>query len=201
VTSRKATVVAILSLITHFSHVPSWRKAVTAITQVDPSWHRRTLLSKAWTLVRLSPRFDCVLFFFDTRLPVLFRALYCVRHLGGPRSKLVFTTWLHDVSQYGGAPRALLKPRAWRRLVRYLYYYVFVRLLDLIVVHSSAEVDLYARAFRVPASRFRFVPYCVRHDALTAGPEVQASLAIPMWSPPAAIATGRPSSQLLLAGA
>jgi glycosyltransferase involved in cell wall biosynthesis len=77
---------------------------------------------------------------------------------------MVFTTLLCDVSRFGLFPP--LNRRWLYEKCRQLYYCVFVRVMNVIVVHSTVEVDLYSRVFRVPPSRFRFVPYCVRSDAM-----------------------------------
>jgi glycosyltransferase involved in cell wall biosynthesis len=39
--------------------------------------------------------------------------------------------------------------------------------MDIIVVHSSAEVNLLAQTFNVSPTRFKFIPYFVRADAMS----------------------------------
>jgi glycosyltransferase involved in cell wall biosynthesis len=163
----------ILSLITHFSHLPLWEENTTRIDIVDPDWAKRSLLAKAWTIVRLAPQYDCIVFFYDTRLPVIFWFLYCLFHLSKPRLRIVFTTFLCDVAPF---VKLSYSHKDWMRArLRYYYYLVFTRIVKTIVVHSSAEINIYASMFRVPRNHFRFIPYFVRRDALSSENEAMTS--------------------------
>lgn len=153
----------VLSLITHYSSVPGWESHTTRIDYVDPQWTRRNRLSKGLALLRLAGTWDRILFFYDTRLPLIFWVLYVLRFWANPRERMIFATFLCDVSRlqkpthrFGGIYETL----------RRLYFAMFTRVFHTIVVHSRAEIDLYARSFGVPRERFRFIPYCVRRDAL-----------------------------------
>lgn len=154
----------ILSLITHFSHIPAWETATTRIDQIDPNWKQRSRLSQARFLVRIALQWDRIVFFYDTQLPFLFWMLYLLRYWHNPRQRMIFTTWLYDASPL---PARLKITKAEIRLwIGRVYFWVFTRLFRVIIVHSSAEVSAYAKMFGVPPSRFAFIPYFVRSDAL-----------------------------------
>jgi glycosyltransferase involved in cell wall biosynthesis len=92
-----------------------------------------------------------------------------VRYQSNPSNRIVFTTFLNDISSFKKFHRL---SKGWiREKLRFLYYFVFTRMAKVIVVHSSAEIDLYASTFHLPRERFSFIPYCVRGDALSSNPQ------------------------------
>ncbi len=127
-------------------------------------------MSKAILLVRLAAKWDRIVFFYDTRLPLIFWVLYVIRFWNTPRERMIFATFLCDVSSFKKSTRGFA---GMYERFRRLYFAMFTRIFQAIVVHSKAEMDLYAETFGVPRERFHFIPYCVRRDALNGdGPSV-----------------------------
>lgn len=155
----------VLSLLTQYSSLAAWRNCTTSIDSVDPRWEERSLVSRALLLVELAPVYDVVVIYQDVRLPVLFWLLACLRFGRRPATKLVFVALLCDVSQFH--TKSFFSRRWLYEGARRMYYKFFTRIHHRIVVHSSAEVELYARVFGVPRELFWFVPFHVRPEALT----------------------------------
>jgi len=130
---------------------------------------------KAIKLTKLATTYDCIVFHYDVRLLMIFWLLYCVRYLSKPNDRIVFTTFLNDVSSFTRFP---LLSKGWiREKLRFIYYFIFTRMAKVIVVHSSAEIDIYAKAFQLPRDRFEFIPYFVRRDALNSN---QQNISLPI---------------------
>ena len=162
----------ILSLITHFAHVARWEANTTRIDLIDPIWHERSLLSKALKLLELAPEYNQIVFFYEIQLVVIFWLLYLARYRTNPRERIVFTTFLNDISSFVSFPRISM---GWfREKFRFIYYFAFTRMVKVIVVHSSSEVDFYASTFHLPRTRFQFIPYFVRRDAISSNLQTRA---------------------------
>ena len=132
-------------------------------------------MPKAIKLTKLATTYDCIVFHYDVRLLMIFWLLYCVRYLSKPNDRIVFTTFLNDVSSFTRFP---LLSKGWiREKLRFIYYFIFTRMAKVIVVHSSAEIDIYAKAFQLPRDRFEFIPYFVRRDALNSN---QQNISLPI---------------------
>jgi glycosyltransferase involved in cell wall biosynthesis len=159
--------VRILSLITHFAHVPQWETTTTRIDTVYPDWPTRSLPSKAFLIARSAPSWDRNVFFYDTRLPLVVSLIALLLHPHGHRRRMVFTTFLCDTTRLESAHFSI---GGLYLLARWAYFWVFVRLFSSVVVHSRAEIETYSRVFGVPQSRFVFVPYFVRDDAFAVVP-------------------------------
>lgn len=150
----------VLSLLTQYRHLTPWGTNTTSIDSVDSVWKERSLWSKAWQLVQIAPDYELVVFYQDIRLPVLFWLFAWIRRAGPPASQLVFVALLCDVSRFNlpfRFDRRWLYDRA-----RWFYYRWFTHIHHKIVVHSSAEVALYAAAFGAPRECFRFIPFHMR---------------------------------------
>jgi len=130
----------ILSLITHFSHLDKWENKTDRINKIDPTWEKRSILSKTWSIMQNVENYDCLIFFYDTLLSVLFNLLYFLRFPFQPRPSLVFTTMLCDISRFN-AFSPFSQQWVYEKF-RWLYYAFFVRLFNKIVVHSSSEVTM-----------------------------------------------------------
>jgi glycosyltransferase involved in cell wall biosynthesis len=157
--------IRILSLITHFSHLAQWEANTTRVNLIDPIWQKRSRLSKVWKLLQLAPEYDCILFFYDVRLLVIFWLFYYVRYQTNPSDRMFFTTFLCDVSSF--AKFSYLSKNWIREKLRFIFYFAFTRMVKIIVVHSSTEIDLYANTFHLHRNHFEFIPYFVRRDALS----------------------------------
>lgn len=160
----------ILSLIPHFGkdvgyQVPCWEANTTRIDLVDRNWNRRNLVGKAIKLLQIYSRWDRIVFFYDSRLPMLLWFLNLLWFRSNFRERVVFTTWLCDTSLFDHPPAGRL--RSIYSQIRKIYYSTFASLFRAIVVHSSAEVSYYATTFNIPEKRLRFIPYFARQDSLT----------------------------------
>ena len=134
----------ILSLITHFQHIDSWEQSTTRIDKVVPSWASMGRSAKAWSAARIASGFDCIIFFYDPLVCVLFLPYFIIQHFSKVKPKLVFTTWLCDVSVFR---EMKFNPRGSYNFLRWVFFCFFVRICDKIIVHSSYEVNLYANVF------------------------------------------------------
>ena len=145
----------ILSLNTNpgFEDNESWHATTTGISTLVMGWHQKSTLSKASSLLRVAWDFDAVLFHLDLRLAILFGL---AQGIFAPGSVSVFQGFLCDTSRYA---RPASVPKAIRNKASYLVHWLFVRSMTNIIVHTKAEIELYADVFHVPASRFTFIPY------------------------------------------
>lgn len=159
--------VRILTLLTHL-RVASWEAGTTRIDEIDPLWMRRSVWSEAWHLIHLADAYDSILFYNDVSLPVLFWLFYFVRHAATPPQRLVYCGFLCDVSRFNELFR--LDGCWFYDRARWFYFWLFVRIQSCLVVYSRAEVQVYADSFRVASTRFKFVPFYVRTDAMNDAP-------------------------------
>lgn len=133
-----------------------WQEHTTAITELDPNWHGRSLLMKTIVLTKIAKPFDVILFHFDSRLAGF---ASFIQRIVAPSRSLVFQGLLRDVSRHSPTMGRL------RDRLGLWFHRILVRHLDTVIVHTSAEVDLYSECFKTPRSRFMFVPYFYYEDA------------------------------------
>lgn len=153
----------ILSLITHFKHIQSWELATTRIDKIYPNWQMMNLFIKAWNVAKIAPQYDCIVFFYDPFLLVLFTVCHFLANCSRKKPIIVFTTLLYDVSTFNNKRVGV---RGFYNYLKLNLYRFFINRCDKIVVHSSNEIKLYSGFFKVPEEKFSFVPYFVRRDAL-----------------------------------
>jgi len=158
----------ILSLITHFQHVASWKNKTKVITDEIPSWGKIHRTVKAWKLAKIAPKYDCIIFFYDSLLLFIFCQLFRFRHPFKEKPVIIFTTFLCDVSRFNNFNFSF---RGLYDAIRKLYYRIFINLCDKVVVHSTKEILYYADTFKVSINKFHFIPYFVRSDALVSQEE------------------------------
>jgi glycosyltransferase involved in cell wall biosynthesis len=154
--NNERTHVRILNLNTSpgFEDNVLWQSHSIPITSLDQSWPRRSLLGKAKKLLGVSRTFDVVLFHLDMRLAAVYGLL---RLFVSSKQRLIFQSFLCDVSRYSSSSGSITT--LVRNNVSLLLHHLLVRTMNLVIVHTRAEVGLYSRFFRVPASRFAFIPY------------------------------------------
>jgi glycosyltransferase involved in cell wall biosynthesis len=144
----------ILSLNQWLDTSPTWRGRATPITDLSPGWHSLSLFRQLSVLFGLRDEFDVIHLHYDKRLPLLLGVLL---RLCRRRPRLVWASLLCDVSWYRIAMgRPLNNMPALRS---YVLHKLLINLVDVCVVHSSAEIATYAEIFAAPASKFAFVPY------------------------------------------
>lgn len=97
----------VLSLITHYRHVPRWEENTSRIDFIDKRWAKRGLFSKALQLTRLAPNYDCIVFFYDIMLPIVFSLITADSRRSHPSYVMVFTTLLCDVVKFGEAGHSI----------------------------------------------------------------------------------------------
>jgi glycosyltransferase involved in cell wall biosynthesis len=132
-----------------------WQEHTTAVTELDPNWHSRSVLGKAIELVRIGRRFEVILFH-DSRLAGL---ATLIQRMVAPSRCLVFQGLLRDISPHSPNVRSTV-----RNQLGLWFHRMLVHQLDAVIVHTSAEVELYSRFFKTPRSRFVFVPYFYYED-------------------------------------
>jgi glycosyltransferase involved in cell wall biosynthesis len=134
-----------------------WQEHTTAITELDARWHTRSLLAKTISLTRIARGFDVIIFHFDSHLAGL---ASLIQKVVAPSRCLVFQGLLRDISRYSPNILGMLRNR-----LGLWFHRILVHHLDAVIVHSSAEVDLYSEFFQTPKSRFIFIPYFYYEDA------------------------------------
>lgn len=150
----------IVSCTPRWQHWPAWNQRVTAIEDRFPDWRRQGLLRRALMAARASRSADCIVVHYDHRLATVLGIMKWCRIV---RPRVVLMEFYFDIS--GVASRSTIREQI-RRLGREAMYWTLCHSVDLIVVHTSREVQLYAEHFNVPASRFQFVPYPPYTDAV-----------------------------------
>jgi glycosyltransferase involved in cell wall biosynthesis len=140
-----------------FEHYEPWRQYATAVTELDPKWRKRSLLAKAFALTKIPKTFDVILFYSDTRLAVFASLL---QRFLAPSRCLVFERLLRDTSVHSVNVLSGSRNQLGLWLHRILVHFV-----DAVIVHTRAEVEMYSKAFKVPQSRFIFIPYFYYDDA------------------------------------
>ena len=131
-----------------------WRRNSTAITDVDPLWRKRSLLVRVVRLLSLARGFDVVLFHRDVHLAAFYGLIGRIFHSKTP---LVFQGFEYDVSRDSKAAPKIAKLA--RQKISRLLHSLVVHRMNVVVVHTRAEVDSYSQFFKVPGSRFNFIPY------------------------------------------
>ncbi len=172
----------ILSLNPTLNTDPEWFAHATPITEAIPSWQRRSLWLKVLLLGKVAGRYDTVLLYGDLRLAFLFALL---RSIFRPRLWLVQHEFYFDTSE--PAPTKPTMYSRLRRTMRRLFFRRLTALVDVVIVHSEAEVRLYSTFFGTPSHRFVFIPYHVYTDAATWRKEVRP----PVIASPYVLAAGR----------
>jgi len=114
------------------------------------------------SLLKRADDFDVIVFYHDPRLPALFGSLRRITHKDQPR--LVLQELFCDLARYRFVDgNVVTKPRD---VASFVLHRMLVHTLDVIIVHTSAEVEMYSAFFGVPKSRFKFIPYFAYKDAV-----------------------------------
>lgn len=149
-----------LSLNTHFDDSPVWSDFTISIRELDPNWHKRSPLSQALFLVRMSGKCTAIIFYFDPRLPLLFVILSIFSR---KRVCRILQQQYIDVSRYQfSRTRDYLD---FPTVLRFVTYRIMLNGMDAVVVHSSAEITMLADCFDLPCQKFHFVPYFFYTDS------------------------------------
>ena len=136
-----------------------WQQNTTSIASLDPSWHTKSLLLKVLRLLEMANYFDVIVFYHDPRLPALFGLLKYITKI---KPRLVLQELFCDITRYRSL-NALTQPRT---TASFLLHRTLVNTMDAIVVHTTAEGEIYADFFGVPHNRFKFIPYFGYEDAI-----------------------------------
>lgn len=163
--ARGELLMEILSLITHFEHIPSWVESVHTITQIDEKWNRRRVWSKAWFVANHAHFYDQIVIFFDLRFALLLCLLLKIVFWQNKKARIIFTTYLCDISFFNRYKKIGFLPYFYHKL-RFLMHQFILNSVHQVVVHSRAEIEMYSRCFYVPLTKFVFIPYHVRADAI-----------------------------------
>lgn len=142
----------ILSLNPHLDDNQIWNAHATSIRSIDPEFYTRRQVTQAAILLTQLRNFDVVVFCNNARLATVLGSL---KRLARLNTRVILEEMFVDVSPRGSARFG----ERFRRRVRRSLYSILANVMDRMVVHTSAEVDLLAESLRVPRSRFHFIPY------------------------------------------
>ena len=137
-----------------FDEEPLWRQCVTSISDIDHDWRSKSLLRKVFSLLSIAGDFDVVLFHQNTRIAALFSI---ARRFRRHAPALVYQWYEFDISR-GAFSRTNLRDSV-SNLASRLVHRLVLKRVALAVVHTTAEIQLYAKFFNVPEQKFVFVPY------------------------------------------
>ena len=125
----------------YFDPFLEWKQNTVSIFRIDPLWSNRSFISKVLRLLKLAKQFDAFIFYRETRLPTIFGL---VRKIFRMRVVLILQELYIDIGLYH-FPRTL-HPRIAGSL---LMYKILGRVMDVLVVHSAAEINLYSHFLKV----------------------------------------------------
>src|SRR5437773_4029852 len=94
----------VLCLSVYLGNIDFWAQYADQILFIDPLWEKRSRLSKLSRLLQLAPRYDLIMFFYETHFAVLFWLLHLLRYLRSATRKMTFVTLLCDVSTFNDFP-------------------------------------------------------------------------------------------------
>jgi glycosyltransferase involved in cell wall biosynthesis len=137
-----------------FDDEPLWRQYVTSVIDIDRDWRSKSPLKKVFSLFLMAGDFDVVLFHQDIRVAALFSLVSRFRRRA---PAMVYQGYEFDISR-GAFSRTNLRDSV-SNLASRLVHRLVLKRAALAVVHTTAEVQLYAKFFNVPEQRFVFVPY------------------------------------------
>ena len=145
----------ILTVNVDYDYTPAWRKNAVHIAKIDKKWHKRSTSSKAWVLASLVHSYKKIIFTYDVKLVSLYYVFsFFLPYIG--KKEIIFITLLVDVAQFTS-----LKQTGFRNIIKYWFYYFFIRIPGKIVVHTKEEIRLYAETFKLyPKKKFYYVPHC-----------------------------------------
>jgi glycosyltransferase involved in cell wall biosynthesis len=109
---------------------------------------------------RIARHFDVVLLYSDLHLASVAGV---VLRITAPSRGLVLQEFMRDLSDSPRSSRSV--PGILRDWLKEWSYRFLAHTMDAIVVHTSAEVELYAKVLKVAQSRFIFIPYFYYEDA------------------------------------
>jgi len=148
-------VAEILTVNVDYCYTPAWRKVAVHIAKIDKKWHKRSTCSKAWVLASLVHSYKKIIFTYDVKLVSLYYVFSFFRPYIG-KKEIIFITLLVDVAQFTSVKR-----NDFRNIIKYWFYYFFVRIPEKIVVHTKEEIRLYAEIFELYSKKkFYFIPHC-----------------------------------------
>lgn len=144
----------ILTVNVDFSYNSDWNKKARHITEYDKKWNNRNIISKVLKLLMVSKNFNTIIFNHDVKLAFIFSLLHLI-YLGRSKlKKIIFITLLIDISIF-----------SYKNIHQYIFYYIFVRLQNKIIVHTSEEINIYKKAFKIGSQgKFIFIPYFYYQD-------------------------------------
>jgi glycosyltransferase involved in cell wall biosynthesis len=137
-----------------FDEEPLWRQCVTSISDIDHDWRSKSLLRRVFSLLSIAGDFDVVLFHQDNRLAALFSL---ASRLKRRAPVFVYQGYEFDISRGVFSSKNLRTSVS--NLASRLVHRLVLKRVALAVVHTTAEIRLYAKFFNVPEQKFVFVPY------------------------------------------
>ena len=144
----------ILTVNVDYSYNDKWGKIACHIEDYDNIWQTRSLFGKLLKLLFIGHNFEIIVFNYDVKLAFLFSLLHHLYPYKGKLKRCIFVTLLIDVSIF-----------SIKNVHRYIFYYIFVRLQDSIIIHTREEKFIYSESFKIRLNnKFIFIPYFSYED-------------------------------------
>ena len=139
----------ILTVNSDYSYNQRWGKIACYIEDYDNIWQTRSLFGKLLKLLFMRNNFEIIVFNYDVKLAFLFSLFHHICPYKGKLKKCIFVTLLIDVSIFNI-----------KNVHKYIFYFIFVRLQDRIIIHTKEEKFIYSDTFKLGLKRkFIFIPY------------------------------------------
>ncbi len=144
----------ILTVNVDYSYNHKWGKIACHIEDYDNIWQTRSLFGKLLKLLFIGHNFEIIVFNYDVKLAFLFSLFHHLYPYKGKLKRCIFVTLLIDVSIF-----------SIKNVHRYIFYYIFVRLQDRIIIHTREEKFIYSESFKIRLkNKFIFIPYFSYED-------------------------------------
>ena len=144
----------ILTVNVDYSYNHKWGKIACHIEDYDNIWQTRSLFGKLLKLLFIGHNFEIIVFNYDVKLAFLFSLFHHLYPYKGKLKRCIFVTLLIDVSMF-----------SIKNVHRYIFYYIFVRLQDRIIIHTREEKIIYSESFKIRLkNKFIFIPYFSYED-------------------------------------
>ncbi len=153
----------ILTVNIDYSSQKKWLVHAIDITEFDKNYNKKNKLYQIFRLLKVANNFKIVVFNYDVKLAFWFILLYRLlpfyeRNI----NKIVFIGLLIDLADFNNKNKSYFFSK-----IKILFYIIFVRLPDKIIVHTTKEIELYTNKFKIFAkNKFIFVPYFSYHSPI-----------------------------------
>ncbi len=136
-----------------------WEMDADHIKDIDNRWERKSILNQIIKLISVSGNYDKIIFTYDTRMVFLFYGISLL-YPTIRKKEIIFITLLVDINQWSNKYSFSFKS-----IMKYWFYYFFVRIPKKIIVHTNKEIQLYTETFKLKSTeKFYFIPHCFAYN-------------------------------------